>query len=48
MLDVSANDYWHYHYIFDETSGCKVKTIGKQMVDNIIINTIIPAYSPMG
>ncbi|KAA9038432.1 DUF2851 family protein [Ginsengibacter hankyongi] len=48
MLDVSANDYWHYHYIFDETSGYKVKTIGKQMIDNIIINTIIPTLFAYG
>ncbi|HEX7458295.1 MAG TPA: DUF2851 family protein, partial [Ginsengibacter sp.] len=29
MLEVSANDYWHYHYVFDETSEYKVKTLGK-------------------
>ncbi|HSQ43977.1 MAG TPA: DUF2851 family protein [Ginsengibacter sp.] len=48
MLNVSANDYWHYHYIFDEASGYKVKAIGKQMIDNIIINTIIPALFAYG
>ena len=48
MLEVSANDYWHYHYIFDETSDYKVKTLGKQMIDNIIINTIIPVLFTYG
>ena len=48
MLEVSANDYWHYHYIFDETSDYKVKTLGKQMIDNIIINTIIPVLFAYG
>lgn len=48
MLEVSANDYWHYHYIFDELSDYKVKTLGKQMIDNIIINTIIPVLFAYG
>jgi len=48
MLQVSANDYWHYHYTFDETSDYKVKTLGKQMIDNIIINTIIPVLFTYG
>jgi hypothetical protein len=48
MLEVSANDYWHYHYVFEETSGYKVKTLGKQMIDNILINTIIPILFAYG
>ena len=48
MLEVSANDYWHYHYVFDETSDYKVKTLGKQMIDNIMINTIIPVLFAYG
>lgn len=48
MLRVSANDYWHYHYVFDETSYYKVKTLGNQMIDNIIINTIIPVLFTYG
>lgn len=48
MLAVSANDYWHYHYVFDETADYKVKTTGKQMIDNIIINTIIPVLFAYG
>ncbi|MDQ2718484.1 MAG: DUF2851 family protein [Bacteroidota bacterium] len=48
MLTVSANDYWHYHYTFDEESDYKVKTLGKQMVDNIIINTIVPILFSYG
>lgn len=48
MLGVSANDYWHYHYVFDETSEYKVKTTGKQMIDNIIINTIVPVLFAYG
>lgn len=42
LLDVTANDYWHYHYIFDEATLFKKKKLGNQMIQNICINTIIP------
>ncbi|HEV2832003.1 MAG TPA: DUF2851 family protein, partial [Hanamia sp.] len=48
MFSVTANDYWHYHYIFDEEADYKIKTLGKQMVDNIIINTIVPVLFAYG
>ncbi len=40
LLNVTANDYWHYHYVFDEQSAFKKKELGVQMTDNIIINTV--------
>lgn len=48
LLRVCANDYWHYHYVFDSESGYKIKELGKQMIDNIIINTIIPVLFAYG
>ena len=42
MFAVEANDYWHYHYIFDEESDFKIKRVGKQMVENLLINTVVP------
>lgn len=42
LFDVTANDYWHYHYVFDEESVFRKKTIGKQMIQNIIVNTVLP------
>lgn len=48
MFDVAANDYWHYHYTFDEESHYRVKTLGKQMIDNILINTIVPVLFSYG
>jgi hypothetical protein len=48
MFDVSANDYWHYHYTFDEQTAYKKKTLGKQMVQNIIVNTILPVLYAYG
>jgi len=43
-----ANDYWHYHYRFDEESPFKKKNIGNRMIDNIIINTIVPVLFAYG
>ena len=48
MLALTANDYWHYHYRFDEVSSFKEKVLGRQMTDNIIINTIIPVVFAYG
>ena len=48
LFDISANDYWHYHYRFDEPSSFKKKAIGNNMIDNIIINTIIPMLFAYG
>lgn len=28
LLSVTANDYWHYHYVFDELSDFREKNIG--------------------
>lgn len=42
MFAVEANDYWHYHYIFDEETDLKIKRLGNQMIENILINTVVP------
>lgn len=47
-FDVTANDYWHYHYRFGETSSFKKKTLGATMIDNIIINTVAPVLFAYG
>jgi hypothetical protein len=48
LLNVTANDYWHYHYTFNEPSSYKIKNLGAQMVNNIIINTIAPILFAYG
>jgi hypothetical protein len=48
LLDVTANDYWHYHYMPDEASAFKEKRLGAQMADNILINTVIPILFTYG
>ena len=42
LFDVTANDYWHYHYVMDELSSFRKKIIGKDMIDSVIINTVVP------
>ena len=48
LLNVTANDYWHYHYMPDELSAFKKKNLGVQMMDNILINTIAPVVFAYG
>lgn len=48
LLQVTANDYWHYHYVFDETTAFKKKRLGEQMIENIVINTVIPILFAYG
>ena len=47
-FDVTANDYWHYHYRFDDESAFKKKHLGASMIDNIIINTVVPVLFAYG
>ncbi len=42
MLKVKTSLYWNTHYIFGKESAERVKEVGDDMVDNILINTIIP------
>ncbi len=51
MLDqfmITANDYWHYHYRFDEETAFQPKHLGRQMAENILINTVIPVLFTYG
>ena len=47
-FDVTANDYWHYHYRFNEIAAFKQKKLGGTMIDNIIINTVVPVLFVYG
>lgn len=48
MFDLTANDYWHYHYVFGRETDYKEKKLGKQMIENIIINTVVPVLFAYG
>jgi hypothetical protein len=47
-FDITANDYWHYHYRFDEATAFKKKKLGMAMIENIIINTLAPVLFAYG
>lgn len=42
MLKVTASDYWTDHYQFDVASVRKVKQVGPDTLENILINTMVP------
>jgi hypothetical protein len=48
LFDVTANDYWHYHYRFDEDTAFREKKLGKSMIDSIIINAVCPLLFAYG
>jgi hypothetical protein len=47
-LQVTANDYWHYHYRFDEEKAYLPKRLGEDAIDTILINTVIPSLYAYG
>jgi hypothetical protein len=48
LFNITANDYWHYHFRFEETTAYSPKHLGAQMIDNIIINTVVPLVYAYG
>lgn len=48
LLQLTAHDYWHYHYLFDERTAYKKKKLGEEMINNILINTVIPVLFAYG
>jgi hypothetical protein len=48
MFNVATNDFWNYHYFFEQETVFKIKSLGKQMIGNIIINTIVPIVFSYG
>jgi hypothetical protein len=48
LLNVTANDYWHYRYVFDEATGFREKNMGNQMINNLLINTVVPVVFAFG
>jgi len=42
LFEVTANDYWHYHYRLNETTPMCMKSTGNAFVQSIIVNAVIP------
>jgi hypothetical protein len=48
LLHVTAGEYWNTHYLIDESTAFKPKALGSQMIETIIINTIVPMLFAYG
>ena len=48
LFAVTVSDYWTNHYVFDEVSPVRDKTLGVQTVENIIINSLVPILYTYG
>ncbi len=48
FLNITANDFWHYHYQLQTTSDYKPKVLGEQMAENIVVNTVVPVVFAYG
>ena len=44
LLKVSASEYWNRHYVFDQVSTEKIKTVGTSRIITIILNAVVPLY----
>jgi hypothetical protein len=48
LLNVTANDYWHYHFTFGEKGDHQPKVLGAQMVNSVVANAIVPLLFSYG
>jgi hypothetical protein len=48
LFSVTANDFWHYHYRLENAAAFNEKTLGKKMIQNLVINTVVPAMFSYG
>jgi hypothetical protein len=48
LLNISVKGYWDYHFRFEEVGKYRKKNIGSQMINTLIINTIIPIVFAYG
>ncbi len=47
-LRVTANDYWHYHYMPDAPTSYLPKTTGKKFIQHLLINAACPMQFAYG
>lgn len=48
MLDITPDDYWNDHYVFDDVSAFRKKILGAQTKHTIIINSFVPLLFTYG
>lgn len=47
-LAVTASEFWDHHYTFHKSSAYRCKKLGNQMIDTLIINTVVPVLFAYG
>lgn len=48
LFHATANDYWHYHYRFDEPTPFQPKRVGEDMIHHLLINVVAPVLYAYG
>lgn len=48
LFDIEPSSYWQSHYVFGKESSKKTKALGKQFLDNLLINTVLPTQFIFG
>lgn len=48
LLDITANDFWHYHYTLEDATPFQPKHIGQELVQQLIINGFVPLVFAAG
>lgn len=48
VFELSLHNYWKTHYVFDKESKANQKSLGKSMVDLIIVNGVVPLLFAYG
>jgi hypothetical protein len=42
LSEITASPYWYHHYLFDRPTRYSDRTLGKNSVDYLVINTVAP------
>lgn len=48
VFEIHTSDYWHHHYRFGRKTIRSISGMGKESVDNLIINTVVPLLVAYG
>lgn len=42
LFQIKASEYWTTHYVFDKEGGKRVKSLSKDFIELLVINTVLP------
>jgi len=48
LFNITANDFWHYHYTLVEATPYHPKHLGNEMIQQLIVNAIVPLVYATG